>query len=66
MNDQEFLTGLAQFFGKHPVGKELKRRWEHRVEQLTKNLIYEADNDKKSLLQAKIQYHREVTQELGI
>ncbi len=66
MNEQEFINGAAQFFTKHPIGQELKRRWDHRVKQLTDQLIYEPDNEKRTLLQAKIQYHRDVIKELGI
>lgn len=66
MTEQEFSSDIARFLGKHPLGQELKRRWEHRVQQLTHQLVYEADEPTKILLQAKIQYHREVTREIGI
>lgn len=66
MTESEFLNGAAQFFSKHSIGQEMKRRWTNRVAQLTNQLIYETDEQKKILLQAKIQYHREVIKEIGI
>jgi hypothetical protein len=66
MTEQELNNGAAQFFGKHPVGVELRRRWDHRVQELTKQLVYETDPVKITNLQGKIQYHKEVLQEVGI
>lgn len=67
MTEQEFRNGAAQFFNKHPIGQELKRRWEHRVKELTNKLIYEKEFEEFTLLQAKIQYHKDVLQpEIGI
>lgn len=66
MTEQELRNGAAQFFGKHPVGKELRERWDRRVQELTKQLVYETDPIKVGNLQAKIQYHKDVLQEAGI
>lgn len=67
MNDQEVRNGAAQFFTKHLVGMELRRRWDHRVQEMAKQLVYETDPIKLANLQAKIQYHKDVLQpEIGI
>lgn len=49
-----------QFFAKHPTGQALKKIWEARVGTMVNRLIYETDEREKNLLQAKIQYHKEI------
>lgn len=67
MTEQEFRNGAAQFFTKHPIGQELKRRWEHRIKEMGNKLVYESDPLEINRLQAKLQYHRDVLQpEIGI
>lgn len=66
MTEQD-RASAAQFFAKHPAGIAVRKMWDHRVQELTKQLVYETDPGKITNLQAKIQYHRDVLQpEIGI
>ncbi len=66
MTPQE-RDSATQFFAKHSAGIAIKKMWDHRVQEMTKSLVYETDPVKITQLQAKIQYHKEVLQpEIGI
>lgn len=62
MSEAELREGAKQFFTNNKVGTELKRRWDQRVAEMTRQLIYETDQGKLVNLQAKIQYHKDVLQ----
>lgn len=66
MTEQD-RASATQFFAKHPAGIAVRGMWDHRVQEMTKQLVYETDPVKITQLQAKIQYHKEVLQpEIGI
>ena len=64
LSEADLDKRVKEFFLKNPAGQKLLERWESRVTGYIKELISCDDPAKIKLLQAKIQYHREVMHEI--
>lgn len=60
MTDSDLQKRAAEFFNHHEAGIALRDRWERRVKNWVEELIHEENEQRKLVLQARIQCYRQV------